>query len=225
MPSLDAPITPRPAIGYTATKSGGAMQSAENTRLFYVILGDKWSTTGDVQSKALPGCKCSVHEGVMAAHCITSDQLAQLVLSLIELGVSPLAPAAWLCGPAGELAQLILLEPSPCPDMATDRATLLCRTYTVCLQAYKELLNSGHPIVGTSIRKQGGCFNVHIHFSHTVLLKRLLEIVTKPERASQLILLNPKILPPLNWESGNKTWLHGCSLSRARNSYKTSKSR
>ena len=201
------------------------MHPAESPPLFYVVLGDKWSTVGNAQPEAPQGCRYSVHGGVMAVHCGTTEQLAQLVLSLIELGVSPLTPAAWLCGPAGELARLSLLEPSPCPDTATNRATLLCRTYSICLQAYQELLHNGHHIVKTSIQRQGDCFNIHIRFSHTVPLKRLLEIIAEPKRAPQLMLLSPKILPPLDWRPGSRTWLHGCSLSRVRSSYRTSKSR
>jgi len=69
------------------------MLSAESSQLFYIVLGTKWSIIGNAQSEVSSECKYSVHEGVMTVHCSRAEQLAQLVLSLIELGVSPLAPA------------------------------------------------------------------------------------------------------------------------------------
>jgi hypothetical protein len=190
---------------------------------FYIVVGSREDVVERLSQHT--ACKYSVSGGIMAAHCTSSEDIVKLTLSLIELGVSPLSPAAWLCGPAGELAVICSASPSPCPSMQANNVAILCRDYNTCIQVYDELRHKGCEVVEVRVRRQAKCYTLKLKTRQQLPLPNFLEIILNPKIASRLMVLSPKILPPLKFELVAETWIHGCLASKTRGSYRTRRSR
>ncbi len=177
-------------------------------RLLYVVLEDSSQLNS---CSNVTGCVCRYVHGIAVIFCEADDDLANVILSLIETGVDPKAVASWVCGPAGELARLYLVRPNPCPTERTGRLVVRCAGYKPCANAYSRLRRAGFGIRVSRINRIDSlCYQMSLVFENEYFLAHIVAAAISLDDAPSLTIAYPRRLPPLPIPSGGTAWLVSC---------------
>ncbi len=150
-------------------------------------------------------CSIEVKRGLTILECCTLESLVELVLRLIEAGVSPLTPSTWICGPSRELGLVVFTEPSRCPETSTKSIVVGCRSLAPCTRAYT-VLEGGRKF---SVKRRRGCFTASIELVRDISLQQVIHDLFMSEGLlGEVFILSPLVIP---WfPRGRGLWVNGC---------------
>ena len=155
--------------------------------------------------KDLIECSIEVKQGLTILECSRLESLIELVLRLIEAGVSPLTPSTWICGPSRELGMIAFTEPSRCPEISAESIVVGCRSLALCTKAYT-VLESGRKLL---VKRRRGCFTASIELTRGTLLPQVVRRLFVEEKLlGDIFILSPLVIP---WfPRGRGIWVNGC---------------
>ena len=153
----------------------------------------------------LAECSIEVKRGLTILRCSRLESLVELVLRLIEAGVSPLMPSTWVCGPSRELGLIVFTEPSRCPETSVRSIVLGCSSLVLCTRAYG-VLEGGRRF---SVKRRRGCFTASIELARDMMLHQIVHSIFLNEGLlGDVFILSPLVIP---WfPRGRGVWVNGC---------------